>query len=283
MKFKCPECKNEFDVSNEDIFHKTIAQFGPIFLKRKLIMYSTYYSPEKFRGWAEKHTKKKYGSNNRVDDSVQMSSELYWSLCECQFALGNLLWLESIGGFVKSVKNTKKNDIELPAFKTIDLMLISYIGDAWEHVYRVWARLENILKLIVLNQDLDKGPKYLADIIAQIKKENNLNDHNAYFRNLKRLVRKREDVAGKRNGISHRYGNVFTKVKITTEISPIYKNLRMPFFSTIVEYPDPGEDVKKVVDAYKFLDTAVKAVIEFVNFYISSLKIVRVKTPLWTP
>lgn len=271
---KCPSCGQPFD--DKDLFAVLIGRFSSLFAVHRLPVFTILYAPDQAEKRAKNLAQEKYGPTDpKVTTAVHIARELYWSFADIQMSLLYLLWTRRVGRLVKGRPRARMTSISVPQYQLPDFFFWHHVNNAWENLFRVWSRIENLANLFFF--DVAPGPgsegrpigRILTSIEQAYPKSASVNG----FRALSRVAKWRNRVAEKHNELSHEKSSLFSRERFDVTESPLFRTLMEPFVSIEAEWPDPTAEVKRIERHYKTLINAFMWVYELIEHHVSILRI----------
>lgn len=212
---------------------------------------------EKLHAWiVQRVTELRPGKPNK-EIAGRLANELYWSFIDLQIALCHVLFVYDTGDVHPGVNEVQVNTIELPKLSTVDGLFWFYVSVAWEHVYRVWSRLENLLNFLIFGVEgkpTKDVPTHLDGILTRIKMEQPDLAATREFTAMEGLAADRNQVAGERNKDSHIESSPFASLDHTIEMSEIFQASGDPSFKLHLKFPLAKDVERKLIEAYYKVD-----------------------------
>jgi hypothetical protein len=239
------------------------------FIRRKIQPYSSRMNLEQMISWSDWVSKEFSIDSNQFESNVK---EIFWGSAALQLNVGyvfiSLRSSKETGG-----KKRTATTLEIPEnYGMSELHCWYHLSNCWESIYRVWERIVSIL-VIRFTPNISKK-FYFTDYANFLKNRKVIFESDA--KKLERYFKHWNNVAKKRNEISHGNFNPFKKMEVTVRpVGNITPDFKLP---VVTDYSFPN--LKQEVDA---LLNAVDKTFELIETHIElcELKIQPNKKIMW--
>ena len=240
-------------------FHSRI---GELFSKRKIPALSVVFDTERIHDWSDRLCQ-----HFRCDaDAISRAcSNIYWAFAEMQLATGHCLWIietETLTlGYSKENKQAQPPQINLA-----DIYYWYYVSCVWEMIYRSWERQALLLQLVFFGED--KNPHYNT-VLYNLEERFPRISSMSTFQALKKKIKKWNNVAKRRNKLSHQHSIVFSYLDTEYRERPIIGPEGQPLYYELTNFPDPKRELDRIVQYYKETSEILIKVHDFTEECIS--------------
>ena len=244
--------------TNIDIIQKEIDQ---LFGKYKIRAISKNLPMPNLQIWA---TKVSQHFNLDTDGFRQVVTELFWSVAHVQLSLGYALIAREDCQFPKGTKGQALQEKDVPnAILMPEIHFWYHIYNSYECIYRCWERITSILKNVCYPQLSEK--RYFDKLVNELIKDNKFNK-NFYLNKLKKQIKHWNKIADARNEISHSQSSPFRNLAIEGKVSNELGANGTPIVYLNYSVKSPKKEIEHVVDKYRKVLPAIKAVKNFIDY-----------------
>lgn len=223
------------------------------------------------------------GDANKRLRVKMMASELYNSLGDFQLNLGFALRILETEKVHAGLRKTRRDDIVMIEGGVFDSLFWLFVGNAWEALYRIWARIEVLLIFFVFNIDVEnkldfrkiKNHRYFDSLVRKIEAEKSQFAVGKEFAELKKSKKKYRKLANLRNDLSHHRSSVLSRFELKdVEYSPIYRPGIGQSWKLTSTFPSAKREITKLVRAYNDAYKTVAAMCRFLKAIFPNRRII---------
>lgn len=190
-------------------------------------------------------------------------TELFWSISHVQLAIGYALIAKESCMYHQGIRGEAFREEDIPNMIGMPEMHFWYhVYCCYECIYRVWERISIVLKGVCFSTSSEK--KYFNQIINDLDKSPKYNK-NAFLKELKKQESHWCNIAEIRNDLSHDKSSPLQNTNIEGVLSNVVSLDGLPI--PIVTYSSKSlkQEIGKVVDKYRKVLPAIKAMKEFID------------------
>lgn len=201
----------------------------------------------------------------KLDDENfwQVMAELFWSVTHIQLSLGYALIARQGCKFPKGTNGKAFNEEDIPnAIAMPEIHFWYHLDNTYECIYRCWERMTSVIKSVCYPKLSKK--MYFDQTINKLDKDNNFNK-NPYLKALQKQIKHWNKIAKARNEISHGKSSPFRNINIEGKVSDVLGADGLPLIYSDYSVKSPKENIELVVDKYRKILPAMKAMIDFID------------------
>lgn len=196
----------------------------------------------------------------------QVVVELFWSMAHVQLSLGYALIAIQECDFPNGIQGITLHEKNIPDVKMPEIYFWYYACNSHECIYRCWERINNVIKHVCFpDMPVEQFRKtYFPTAISDLQKDPKYNK-NPYLKELQEQVEHRKNAADDRNEISHGKSSPLRNMNIEGKTSEILSADGLPFIYLDYSAKSPKKEIERIVDKYRKLLPAIKAMKEFID------------------
>jgi len=201
--------------------------------------------------------------NLDAEDFRQAVSELFWSVAHIQLSLGYALIAKQDCIFPKGINGKALNEEDIPhAFDMPEIHFWYHLFNSYECIYRCWERMASVIKSVCYPKSAKK--MYFDQIVNTLDEDDKFNK-NPNLKTLRKQIKHWNKAAEARNELSHDKSSPFRNMNIEGKVSDILGVDGLPLIYLDYSIKSPKEEIEHVVDKYRKIKPAMKAMIDFID------------------